>query len=214
MTPLIWAGLFIAGLLITTLLDRWAYLAMLNPPWDSPSSLIEMLQAAGHLPTWILVATALLLIERRKVSESSRRLAWRRAWLLIWPGLLAGAGAALVKTLVRRERPWYTDGTYEFRWLTDSEILSSGGLGMPSSHSAVAFAVLFVLARLYPAATPVWLILGLGCGLSRLERGAHFLSDVYVGAALGCLCGLLAWRWFTRQGRLARRARTESPAGA
>jgi len=153
-----------------------------------------MFQAAGYFPTWILVAAAMLLIDLRGRSRLSTGGAWRMALVLLWPGLLAGVVAAVLKILVRRERPWYTGGTYEFRGITHEGFFHGGGLGMPSSHTAVAFAALFILARRYPAASPVWLFIAGGCALSRLDRGVHFFSDVYVGAVLGCLCGLLAWR--------------------
>jgi membrane-associated phospholipid phosphatase len=189
-------------------LDPVAYRALVDPPWESGAPWVEMFQAAGYFPTWLLVAAAMLLIDLRWQSGLPVGLASRRALILLWPGVLAGVIAAVLKILVRRERPWYTGGKYEFRGITDEGFFHGGGLGMPSSHAAVAFAGLFVLARLYPKASPVWLVIGAGCALSRLDRGVHFFSDVYAGAVLGCLCGLLAWRAHTR------RRPSEEPVGA
>jgi undecaprenyl-diphosphatase len=56
---------------------------------------------------------------------------------------------------------------------------------MPSSHALVAFAGAAALARLFPRATPIWYALAVGCGITRLLSGAHFLSDVVVGALIG-----------------------------
>jgi undecaprenyl-diphosphatase len=81
-------------------------------------------------------------------------------------------------------RPGVYDGAYGFRAWSDHPF-SSAGFGMPSSHALVAFAGAAAVARLFPRAAPVWYALAVGCGITRLLAGAHFLSDVVVGAIIG-----------------------------
>src|SRR5260370_31094817 len=60
---------------------------------------------------------------------------------------------------------------------------STAQLGLPSSEAAVAFAAAAALARLFPEAAVLWYGLALGCALTRVASGAHFLS----GGALAAL---------------------------
>jgi membrane-associated phospholipid phosphatase len=128
-------------------------------------------------------------------------LAWRwkgttRTWRPL--GLLAGAYAGAwvlsntVKALSHRPRP--------------PAALAIGhwtGFAFPSGHATHAAAVYGMLAALLAASTPWWsrkvalwtaavLVVGL-VGLSRLYLGAHWLTDVLGGIALGAgwLFGLL-----------------------
>ena len=70
-------------------------------------------------------------------------------------------------------RPWQQD------------TLSTTGLAWPSSHAAVAFAAAFVLSRMHPRATAIWLLIGVACALTRLIHNDHFVSDVVAGALIG-----------------------------
>jgi membrane-associated phospholipid phosphatase len=49
----------------------------------------------------------------------------------------------------------------------------------------VAFAAAATLARLFPEASILWYGLALGCALTRVASGAHFMSDVVVAALVG-----------------------------
>ena len=97
---------------------------------------------------------------------------------------LGGVVAEVLKLLVRRLRPDAETFGYAFRAFTDGP-LSNRGMGMPSSHTLVAFAGAFALARLFPGATWVWILLAAGCGLTRVLATAHFLSDTVTAACVG-----------------------------
>jgi membrane-associated phospholipid phosphatase len=56
---------------------------------------------------------------------------------------------------------------------------------MPSSHALIAFSGAAALAILFPRATPIWYALAIGCAITRLLAGAHFLSDVVAGTIIG-----------------------------
>ncbi|MFM8517332.1 MAG: phosphatase PAP2 family protein, partial [Nevskiaceae bacterium] len=83
---------------------------------------------------------------------------------------------------------------YAFRSFGDGP-WSNRGMGMPSSHTLVAFAGAFALARLFPRARWVFYLLAAGCGLSRVMATAHYLSDTVVAASVawGVVHALHAW---------------------
>ena len=89
----------------------------------------------------------------------------------------------MLKLLVRRDRPGVYDGAYGFRPWADHPF-SSSGFGMPSSHALIAFSGAAALAVLFPRATPIWYALAVGCAITRVLSGAHFVSDVTVGAII------------------------------
>jgi membrane-associated phospholipid phosphatase len=103
----------------------------------------------------------------------------------------SGATADLLKLLVARDRPRHfsfqggTTATFG-QWLP---MLRGGSdiQSFPSSHVAVAAGLAIALAWLYPRGR--WLFAALACLAAgqRLTTGAHFVSDVLWGAAVGCL---------------------------
>lgn len=60
-------------------------------------------------------------------------------------------------------------------------------MGLPSSHVAVAFGGAFALTHLWPRAGWVMVPLAVGCALTRVLVGQHFLSDIAGGAIVGAL---------------------------
>lgn len=177
----------------------------------------RMLRVAGYVPTWILVSLALLLIDRARLRAGAVRTfpvrdMWSRAVLLTVSAAASGLLAEGLKLVVRRERPAIVDdhAVYLFRAFSDAP-LSSSGLGMPSSHTAVAFGAAFMLCRLHPAATPIWLVIGVGCAATRVLARAHFTSDVVAAAFLGYAVAWALWHWHAANEARARRA---GPAGA
>jgi len=114
----------------------------------------------------------------------------------------AGVGAWLIakvlKDLVDRGRPeaFLSDVNLRPAW---------DGLGFPSGHSAVAFAIAVVLvAAVAPRMrTTIWTIAVL-TGLLRIYTGAHFPLDVVGGWGLGAAVGAiveLSWRRIRQQSR-------------
>ena len=141
-----------------------------------------------------------------------------RRWAL--PRLLAcslGAGLAadVVKLLVVRTRP------YDFEFGGDvwasfggwMPLFSAGSAGQsfPSAHTATAVGLAAALAWLYPHTRKLFVVLAVLVACQRIEAGAHYLSDVLCGGAVGCLVAsaclqtgpLPRWfdRWESRWGR-------------
>jgi membrane-associated phospholipid phosphatase len=112
------------------------------------------------------------------------------------PALLAGeavANAEIRSTVVtgatKRGRPngIAPGGNYSDSWFEGGSFLGSNG-GFPSGHTIAAFSVATVVARRYGNHRWVpYAAYGMAAlvGFSRVSLSAHYLSDVFVGAALG-----------------------------
>lgn len=174
----------------------------------------EMLNMAGYLPVWLIVGAALILHDWPTRAAVGLRRAVGRGLLVVLGPMLSGGVSEVVKMLVRRARPprvWLDwDGCYTFRPFSEDPF-SSRGLGLPSGHTAVAFGAAFILCRLFPRATPVWLTLAAGCGAMRLVKGVHFASDVYAAMIVAALITSLVWAVHLR---LERRRALHAPDAA
>ncbi len=179
---------------VAHLLDPWAQVNVSDPDVYG-DDLGRMFRVIGYYPLWVLVGAALILQDRGDVPREARR--WssglRRGGLLLLTPALGGLVAELGKLLFRRLRPGEVPGEYVFRAFGERP-LYSGGLGLPSSHTLVAFAGAAILARLFPRGAPVWFFLAAGCGFTRVEAGAHYLSDVVVAGILGWTVAWAVWR--------------------
>lgn len=154
----------------------------------------RLLRVMGYAPTWLIAAAAIILHDWPLRTARHVMPALRRGLLLIGGVAAGGIVAELLKLVFRRERPRAHEGEYFFRAFTDRP-LHSGGLALPSSHALVAFAAAAMLARLFPRAAPVWYLLALGCGLTRVAAQAHFLSDVVMAGVVGWLVVAALWTW-------------------
>ena len=133
----------------------------------------------GSLWLWAMVAGALALADAGtpRIGHAAR---------IFVSAALAGLFAEVVKLFFGRERPIDNsalDGEYVYKGLW--ERFTDPAHGMPSSHVAVAFGGAVALAYLFPRITPVVVAAAVGCAMTRLVTGAHFLTDVSVGALLG-----------------------------
>jgi membrane-associated phospholipid phosphatase len=97
--------------------------------------------------------------------------------------LLSGAAVWVLKVSFGRMRPAFLEfldktGFYPFTsgWAFNS---------MPSGHAAASFAGLVMLGLLYPRLKPAAWMLAVVIGISRVCSGAHFPSDVLLGAIIG-----------------------------
>lgn len=102
---------------------------------------------------------------------------------------LAAVLAAALKFSVRRPRPPGPEA--EQRRLFEADVYS-----FPSGHAARAAAIACGLGGAWMpwrVALGLWAV---GVAWARVAKGAHYLSDVTVGLALGALAGgATAWLW-------------------
>jgi membrane-associated phospholipid phosphatase len=78
--------------------------------------------------------------------------------------------------------------------------ISSDLWSMPSSHTASAMVMSCVIAWLYPSIRVLgWVLLAVVAGM-RVMTGAHYVSDVIVGAAVGMVAFAAARRWHPVRG--------------
>ena len=118
---------------------------------------------------------------------------WKRAgWETLLAHALTGLSNNALKHLIGRGRPKFMHaGSSEFSPLT-----GSGWDSFPSGHSMSSFAVATVLAVKFPKARSIVISVAIAIAVSRMVRGAHFLTDVAGGAGLGVLIGaLVAHPW-------------------
>ncbi len=111
--------------------------------------------------------------------------------------LLAGEAVAdaevldyALKVAFKRVRPASVPITGNFwdTWFESHGSLLSGNGGMPSGHTIAAFSVATIVARRYGNHKWVpYVSYGMAAlvGFSRVTLSAHFISDVFVGGALG-----------------------------
>ncbi len=118
-------------------------------------------------------------------------LGWRRlrpAVDLLVAGTLAWLSAKVMKDMLERGRPasFFDDVNLRGSLGVDNR----DGLGFPSGHVAVAFALAVVA---FPYLPPRWrvvtMVLAATVALTRIYFGAHFPLDVVGGAALGIAIG-------------------------
>jgi membrane-associated phospholipid phosphatase len=177
-----WAAL----LIITLCWDRAVYLHVTVSDAARAAAMKEAgwyiaLRSLGTIYPWAAVSLLFLVVDLGVPPGAERpRNPLRRAVFLILCALLSGGVAELLKPLVGRYKPEETGGWYALAPLRD-RIDHWSDLGMASSHTAVAFGAAFALACLIPRGAPLFLIGAVGCAMTRLLAGGHFLSDVYVG---------------------------------
>ncbi len=201
-------ALCISAVVAAHVADRWAWTAMRNPQvyehdWG------RLLRMVGYLPTWIIIAVGCWTHDRPRATWPDTTLAdttspdttlpdttrphttwpWRGGLLIAAPAL-GGAVAEVLKLCFRRLRPDAEHFGYVFRSFDDHPF-ANGGLGMPSSHTLVAFSGAAAMAAVFPKARWLWFALAAGCALTRVMTVAHFLSDAVVAAIIGTMIGTL-----------------------
>lgn len=176
---------------VVSAFDRRVVLELADPakrdvPWR------WALKQVGDLRFWVVVALIAFAWKRD----------WRWAAGLVAAPALAGGLAELAKLVCGRERPVHdfviqNDAHYVWKDGPLGPFLAgfwdSSNLGLPSSHAAVAFGGAVVLGILDPKLRVPALVVATACGLTRVLAGAHFPSDVVLGALLGAVAaGLVA----------------------
>ena len=165
-----------------------------NLPGDI-RALLHRAEVFGHAYGVIAILVTIWIIDIK-----NRRKLPRLLICCFGGGLLAD----LVKLMVWRTRPrsfdmnqtvWDSfDGSLLISEFQSNQLFDSAQHSFPSAHTAVAVGLAIALGRLYPSARGWFLFLSALCGLNRTDGGAHFASDVFWGACLGCFTILMVDR--------------------
>lgn len=175
-----------AALLADMSVARWISSGYL--PGDL-QRLIALSEAFAHGSGVALILLAAAAIDPRT---------WRVLPRLILGAFGAGLLADVLKLVLARTRPRYFDLDQSvwdsfmglFAWRTApswQEAFVHQVQSMPSGHAATAAGLACALSRLYPRASWFFVLMTLLACFQRMESGAHYLSDVLAGAAVGVL---------------------------
>lgn len=158
---------------------------------------------------WILFGSALLFFEGLAVVKLAPTLKARfqaimvshiAAYVFI---AIAGSGLAanLLKRIIGRARP----GLYE-QWTSHGFHPFSGSRfeSFPSGHATTVGALFMAMALLAPRFRPMFLVMALWLGFSRVIVAAHYPSDVIAGLAFGAWFTIFTAIMFARYGLLFR----------
>jgi membrane-associated phospholipid phosphatase len=124
------------------------------------------------------------------VLDPNHRRALPRLMTMAWG---AGLAANVIKLMIARTRPRNFDfSTAAVWWESFLQWFpplgaDSGSQSFPSAHTATATGLALALAWLYPRGRWLFVWFAVSVALQRIQCGAHFLSDVLCGAALGWL---------------------------
>ncbi len=148
----------------------------------------------------LVVLVAALIVRERKAAVRGLLL------LGVAIGATDGFGAQVLKPFFARTRPCFADPE-NIRLL--APIADTGSL--PSLHAANSFAVLTVMAALFPRLALTLLPVAVLISISRVVVGVHWLSDVVVGSCYGVAVATLVLL-IDRQ--IQKRFKAREPAGA
>jgi lipid A 4'-phosphatase len=170
--------------------------------------------AKGYLVIAAALALALWLAALGARESPTRVMLLRqaqRALFVLLAVAAAGLAADLVKLVAGRARPklLFADGIYGFTWGASQADYWS----FPSGHAATVAALALALYLLWPRGAALYAAAALLVAASRVIIGAHYLSDVIAGAAIGAGMAWLVWQGFARRG-IALAATAAQPAGA
>lgn len=185
-------------------LSQWAQ--------DLPEEIVAFNRTITDFGTfaWMIYTSAFLLLVayiawRASRHDTVRHRARSARNLSAYFLLTIGTASVLVhglKFLIGRARPeLFADyGAYSLTPFTGERLFES----FPSGHSMAAGALFGAFAMLMPQLRPVFLILALAIGVSRVIVGAHYPSDVAAGLLLGLWVAMMIAFVFARQGWLFR----------
>lgn len=93
----------------------------------------------------------------------------------------------MIKKSISRQRPYLVLNGVNLR---EGYILRD--YSFPSGHTTACFSLATVAAAYFPTLAPIVLLIALLTGISRIYLGMHYPTDVFIGALIGTIFGILA----------------------
>jgi membrane-associated phospholipid phosphatase len=187
---------FIAACMIAQLfLDHW--LAVVVREFQSSTVVHTLTLIPDRVQLSLLFTAGMVLLLAYRVM-SGDRLRTDRGMFILGCGVVAGFVAAKLKIIFGRPPPeaLLSDGAYSFHFF-------NGGIGFdsfPSSHAAIAAGIAGALSAIWPAHRRIFFGLAVVVAASRFIIGAHYLSDVLLGCAVGLAIVVLMQTLFSQCG--------------
>ncbi len=185
-------GLALAGLLAFSIDVPLALFLKTKPLHKEVARVFNLAEIGGHGTGAAMILIAALVIARCNWGRLSERML---AFRLIAGTYLGGLIVDVFKLLVPRVRPHSAllePGTQAFDTF-GRQLLEAGShsrstlMSFPSGHAAVAFGLAASLGWFFPPGRAAFFGLAILAALQRPTSGAHYLSDICFGAALGLI---------------------------
>jgi membrane-associated phospholipid phosphatase len=147
--------------------------------------------ATGSYIMLVLALCYLVII----ICDSFMKVRWTRILLYmcvsVTIAIIIGEG---LKYLLGRHRPvmLFEQDLYGLEFFSTEWELNS----TPSGHTIRAFSLLTALSMIYRRLTPVFIVIAILIGLSRIVVTAHYPSDVVLGAFIGIFTALWVYKYF------------------
>jgi undecaprenyl-diphosphatase len=162
-------------------LDRWLFTLINQLPHNLfTDCFFGILSGVGYAGiVWFIIGISLFIWEEIK----DRR--------LLLSQIIAGATSfflvdILLKNFFQRSRP-------EFRLPSAIVVMDfTKSYSFPSGHTAVAFAMAYILSRKYKKWSWFYYLLAILIAFSRIYLGKHYPGDILAGAMLGTMIGIVS----------------------
>lgn len=198
----------VLGVALLSPIDVWASRGAIGWPdaWRAPFFFIT----DYGLSDWVLYPSLAVFLVSLVAVFFLRRLARLVAYevALLSSFIFLGVGAPglianLLKRLIGRSRPseFEAVGAFSFQNLFNDWPYQS----FPSGHATTAIALAFTIGFLWPRLFPIFMVVGVVVGISRVPVGMHYPSDVFAGLVVGMLGAYLVRNLFARRGWMFRR---------
>jgi membrane-associated phospholipid phosphatase len=194
---LIAASLFVLAMILLPLDRVFAELFTSDAVPGEIQAILNRAETFGHGYGVLLIIVTIWILTRCE---------FRQLTPLIICSFGAGLLADLIKIGIGRTRPGalpadFAGSTFTGLmpfWGSESfhQAFDHANQSFPSAHTATAFGFAVCLAVMYPRAGRWFFTLATLVALQRLVSGAHYVSDVLVGVAVGLAFANLALRYF------------------
>ncbi|MBV8548433.1 MAG: phosphatase PAP2 family protein [Alphaproteobacteria bacterium] len=137
----------------------------------------------------VLIVAACLC--RARIVQPTENLSRNTCWLLQFFLYIAASGIItdILKPLIGQARPveWLRDGVYGFHPFS----FTAAWNAMPSGHATTAFSLILILSARWPRLAVLWTVGGFVLALSRVLVNAHYVSDIFMAAAVAWACFII-----------------------